>query len=173
MRGGNAAARACRQVTSRRSLDSRLTFDQDSRPLEARLRWPMRILVDILLTVAMLAHAALGCLPMHCGGHCSSAAGPQSTCRHDCRDHAAPEDRSAPRTPHHGCPCVCRAECRFLPVYRLKLEKPQRVARELSAPRDYAPGCEALAKAEYDRCFDSHSAAPPVRLHLALQILLI
>jgi len=138
----------------------------------------MRTLVGILLVVAMLAHATLGCCRLRAGEVCgwrASEHSTQSKCDHECIRPSfastAHDDGVPPPARDHV--CSCRGEGQFLPVLRLRLDKPQSNPLSLADPRTQAPGFAIIAKARYDRDFASNSAVPPVRLHLFYQILLI
>lgn len=138
----------------------------------------MRILVNLLLFAAMFARGILGCSCSYFGNDCCRLVPEQSIpviCSHggDHRCASVAVEQTTPPSPPHDHVCSCRAEYRYLPVLRVRLDKPQSNPLSLADPRTQAPGFAIIAKAGYDRDFASKSAAPPVRLHLSYQILLI
>jgi len=140
----------------------------------------MRILIGILLLFAMLAHAALGCCRMRDSEACARHPLEQSTrshCRHQCNESNSSSSRPAEEVswpaPAHDHACCCRGDRQSLPMHRVKVVNPPTDLRIILAPPNALPRFAILAKADCDRYFDSHMAAPAVRLHVSYQIFLI
>jgi hypothetical protein len=137
----------------------------------------MRAFVSILTAVAFLLHMWLGCCAHHahaeettCDRH--EAADQHADYAHDHPGHETP-CQQLPEEGDSPCPTepCSEGECVFLKVGKLEFDGPAAVAH---LPAPVSDSLAGLSPAKTREAIDSGGlAAPPVRLHLAHQVLLI
>jgi hypothetical protein len=125
----------------------------------------MHAVVSSLMAATLLVHAVLGCC-WH--SRCDQQQTKGAAC---CKHHEHCQDQEPAK------PCKCRVECHgvctYLPTQKVQVDTPEVVVPfDFVATLSFAVGAD-LASALREAVYLPDDIEPPLRLHLAHQVLLI
>lgn len=132
----------------------------------------MRALLSILLAFLLLAQATFG-LCWHKVDDCANCSLRPAVCSGECCENETDGLSSDNPAEPAGCRLECRGFCTFLPTQSIKVDTGNQLALDFVADIPSLVDGKLAPSRSWEHLFPDIDHAPPLRLHLLHQLLLI